>query len=276
VVVMMGPATATPFERFILSGAREYRDGEVCFVGFHWPQLAARIARFLHAPDMIVVYETGVVEDGPTPELPTSPTDLRCAVGAPMLAGSIDALFGWLASGRVQRTFLDAPIVDRRGNVNTTAIGPYASPKVRLAGSGGGTELASVGRGLTLLCSSTRPRSFPERVDYLTSPGHLGAPGERARLGYPPDSGPKALITPLGRFTFGDGGFGDGGFGVDALQPGVGWDEVAATFVGWVGPEEPAGVERVPEPTPAELEVVRRVLAEAEGKHYRIPTGERG
>jgi glutaconate CoA-transferase subunit B len=258
-----------PFERFLLTASREYRDGEVCFVGFHWPMLASRIARRLHAPEIVVVYETGIVEDRETPELPTSPTDLRCAVDAPMLAGSADALFGWLNSGRVERTFLDAPIVDRRGNVNTTVVGDYGSPRVRLAGSGGGTELASAGRELTLLCSSIDARSFPERVDYVTSPGYLSGPGERRRLGYRDGTGPKTLITPLGAFAFSDEGF-----SVRALHQDVEWAEVTAAFDGWLaGPPHPH-VERLPDPTAEELEVVRGVVAEALRSRYRLPIGD--
>jgi glutaconate CoA-transferase, subunit B len=189
---------AHPFEQFLLTAAREFEDGDVCFVGFHWPMVAARIARRLHAPNLIVIYENGVVEDGLTPELSTSPSDLRAAVGAAVWAGTIDALYGWLGRGRVERTVLEAPIVDRRGNVNTTVVGSYDQPRVRLPGSGGGTELGSLGRGLTLLCSRTHRRSFPHLVDYITSPGYLAAPGQRARMGYPADRGPQVLVTQHG------------------------------------------------------------------------------
>lgn len=137
---------ATPFESFLVTAAREFVDGEVTFVGFHWPMLAARIARRTHAPDLVVVYECGVVEDTETPVLATSPSDLRAAVGSPYAGSSLDALYGWLGRGRVTRTFLEAPIVDRRGNVNTTVVGSYDAPRVRISGSGGGTELAALGR----------------------------------------------------------------------------------------------------------------------------------
>ena len=114
---------AHPFEQFLLTAAREFEDGDVCSVGFHWPMVAARIARRLHAPNLIVIYENGVVEDGLTPELSTSPSDLRAAVGAAVWAGTIDALYGWLGRGRVERTVLEAPIVDRRGNVKASVYG---------------------------------------------------------------------------------------------------------------------------------------------------------
>jgi glutaconate CoA-transferase, subunit B len=258
---------ATPFERFLFTASREFADGQVCFVGFHWPMVAARIARRLHAADLTVIYENGVVEDQLTPELATAPTDLRCAVGAPALMGSLDALYGWLRAGRAGLTVLDAPIVDQYGNVNTTVVGPYSAPKVRLAGSGGGTELGALGPGLTLLSSSTQPRSFPGRVDYITSPGHLYGAGQRARLGYPPDRGPKNMITPLGRFVLSP----EGGFESFALHSGIVAAQVAEVFVGWPMPEEADAV--LPDPQESDLKVIRAVLDDARHTRYRLPEG---
>lgn len=257
-----------PFERFLLTAAHELHDGEVCFVGFHWPMVVARIARRLHAPNLVVVYEAGVVEDSLTPQLSTSPSDLRSAVGSAYCGGAIDALYGQLGSGRVERTVLEAPIVDRRGNVNTTAVGPYDQPTVRLPGSGGGTELASLGRGLTLLSASSNARSFPEQVDYVTSPGYLGAAGQRRRLGYPAGRGPEVLITPLGRFSIDDAH----GIAPVALHPGVTWAGVRDVFV-WLPEEPPEVLSTLAEPSMTELEVVRGVLRDAEESHYRIPKG---
>jgi glutaconate CoA-transferase subunit B len=261
---MSGP---TPFERFLVTSAREFVDGEVTFVGFHWPMLAARVARRTHAPDLVVVYECGVVEDAGTPVLATSPSDLRAAVGSPYWGTSIDALYGWLGRGRVTRTFLEAPIVDRRGNINTTVVGPYDAPRVRIAGSGGGTELAALGAGLTLLCASAHPRSFPERtVDYITSPGYLRGEGERDERGYPPDTGPRLLVTPLGRFTVDD----RCGITVDALHEGVTWAEARRCF-SWLPPEPPTPRPVLPPPTDRELAAVRAVLGEARAAHYVLP-----
>lgn len=260
--------TAVPFERFLLTAAREFVDGEVCFVGFHWPMVAARIARRLHAPDLVVIYENGIVEDSLTPELSTSPSDLRAAAGAAACGGALEALYGYLGSGRVKRTFLEAPIVDRRGNVNTSIVGDYAKPKVRLPGSGGGTELASLGRGLTLLSSSTHPRSFPDLVDYITSPGYLTGAGQRRRLGYPEGTGPKVLVTPLGRFELND----EQGIVPQALHPGVEWREVRQAFT-WFPRSTPADVAYLPDASPDELDVVREVLREARDHLYRLPQG---
>ena len=134
---------ASPFEKMLVTGARRITNGSVHFVGFHWPMVMARVARRLHAPDAIIVYQNGIVEDRLTSVFPTSPCDLVAAEGATTCATSVDALYMWLAAGRVQVTVLEAPIVDRYGNVNTTAVGPYSKPKVRLPGSGGGPSSAA-------------------------------------------------------------------------------------------------------------------------------------
>jgi glutaconate CoA-transferase subunit B len=180
--------------------------------------------------------------------------------------GSLEALYMWLGSGRVDMALLDAPIVDRRGNVNTTVVGYYGRPRVRLAGSGGGTELASLGRSLMLVSSSTNPRSYPAAVDYVTSPGYLAERGDRARLGYKPGTGPTWLVNPLGVF-----GFADEELCVTALHPGVEAAEVEAAF-GWAI-EVPPDPDRLPGPSPEELAAARSVLEEATGRRYRLPEG---
>lgn len=193
---------ASRFEMMLWTAAREIRNESVIFVGFHWPMIAARIARRLHAPDLVVVYENGVVEDRLTPVVPTSPCDLVVANGSPMCASSVEALYFYLGAGMLDAVLLEAPNVDRFGNVNTSVIGDYTRPAVRLPGSGGGTELAALGRNLILIGPATDPRHFPERVDYVTSPGYLDGGRRREELGYPRGSGPSCLITPLGRFVF--------------------------------------------------------------------------
>jgi glutaconate CoA-transferase subunit B len=258
------PAPASGFERTLITGARLLEPRGVYFVGFHWPMLIMRIARRLHAASATVVYEDGIVEDRLTPTLPTSPSDLTAAEGAPVCAGSLEALYMWLGRGRVDMALLDAPIVDRRGNVNTTAVGDYEHPKVRLAGSGGGTELAGLGRSLMLVSASADPRGYPEAVDYVTSPGYLGARGDRERLGYRPGTGPTWLVNPLGLFDFRDEEV-----RLVALHPGVDAAQVAVTFAWMAAPaDEP---ERLPEPSAEELAATRAVLAEARERRYRLP-----
>ena len=255
----------TPFERMLITGARLLPDGAVAFVGFHWPMLIARIARRLAAPSLIVVYEDGIVEDRLTPLLPTSPSDLAAAVGSPCCAGSLESLFMWLAGGRVEWTLLEAPIVDRRGNVNTTAIGDYQRPTVRLPGSGGGAELASFGRGLVLISASTAPRSYPEQVDYVTSPGYLAGTGDRERLGYAPGRGPQLLVNPLGLFEFADEEIRP-----RALHPGVTTEDVRTTFAWPIRVDDI--VPRLSEPSDEELAVARAELSHARDRFYRVPS----
>ena len=173
----------------------------------------------------------------------------------------------WLGSGRVQMTMLEAAIVDRYGNVNTTSVGPYSHPKVRLPGSGGGTELSSLGRDLFLVSASTNRRSYPDRVDYITSPGYLGGRAERERLGYKPITGPQTLVNPLGVFRFND----SGEMYAAALHPGVGPEPVRASF-GW-----PITIANdcatLPEPTAEQVAVTREEIANARARSYLLPEG---
>ena len=257
--------TCTPFEQLLYTGAMQIDRHAVVFVGFHWPMLMSRIARRLHAPNLTVVYENGIVEDRLTPLLPTSPCDLTSAEGASTCAGSMEALYMWLGAGRVGMTMLEAAIVDRYGNINTTAVGPYASPKVRLPGSGGGTELGSLGRGLFLVSASTNRRSYPERVDYVTSPGYLQGRGERERLGYKPGTGPQTLVNPLGIFRFDDGGE----MVPAALHVGVTAQAVRDAF-GWPI-QVKADLPVLPQPSTDELAIVRAELRHAQTRHYLLP-----
>jgi glutaconate CoA-transferase subunit B len=257
---------ASLFEQMLVTGARCITNGSVHFVGFHWPMVMARVARRLHAPDAIIVYENGIVEDRLTSVFPTSPCDLVAAEGATTCATSVDALYMWLAAGRVKVTVLEAPIVDRYGNVNTTAVGPYSKPKVRLPGSGGGTELGSFGRGLVLVNASTNRRSYPERVDYITSPGYLNGARERAALGYNPETGPKMLVNPLGICRFDE----NGEMVLAALHAGVKAEDAKTSF-GW--PIRGREIEVLPDPSDDELNIVRQELEHAKKRFYLLPEG---
>jgi glutaconate CoA-transferase subunit B len=258
---------ASLFERMLLTGARRIENGATLFVGFHWPMLMTRIARRLHAPDIVVIYENGIVEDRLTSVLPTSPSDLRSAEGAAACAGSLESLFMWLASGRVQMTLLEAVITDRFGNINTTAVGAYDKPGVRLPGSGGGTELASMGHGLMLVSASTSARSYPEFIDYNTSPGYLDSRERRKRLGYNPATGPQCLVNPLGVFGFDE----QGEMYATALHPGVSTEAVRSAF-GW--PIRVSDTTHLPQPGSAEIEIVREEIENAKRQFYVIPKSE--
>ena len=250
----MGQATA--FERMLITGANRIADGAVLFVGFHWPMLMARVARRLHAPNIVVVYENGIVEDRLTPIFPTSPCDLTAAEQATTCASSLEALYMWLGAGRVQMTMLEAAIVDRFGNINTTVIGDYDSPKTRLPGSGGACEIAINARNVFVIMRQSS-RSFVEKIDFRTSPGNLGGAEQAERIrkaGGWKGRGPFVVVTDLGIWHFDD----DGEMRLDFLHPGATLDQIRAT-IAWEPRISPA-LATTPAPTAEELRLVREEL----------------
>src|ERR687884_555442 len=161
--------------------AHELRDGEVVFVGIGLPNLACNLARATHAPNLVLIYESGAV--GAAPErLPVSIGDPSLVTGSLMVCGMADVFQFLLQNGRIQVGFLGGAQVDRYGNINTTVVGPYEHPTVRLPGSGGAAEIA-VHAQRTLIVSRLSRRSFPEHVDFVTSPGHRARGGSRRALG---------------------------------------------------------------------------------------------
>jgi len=149
--------------------ARELRDGEVVFVGIGLPNLACNLARRTHAPNLVLIYESGAV--GAVPDrLPVSIGDPALVTGSLMVCGMADVFQLFLQNGKIEVGFLGGAQVDRYGNINTTVIGAYERPKVRLPGSGGAAEIAIHARRV-LIVSKLSPRAFPERVDFVTSPG---------------------------------------------------------------------------------------------------------
>jgi glutaconate CoA-transferase, subunit B len=149
--------------------ARELRDGEVVFVGIGLPNLACNLARRTHAPHLVLIYESGAVGASPS-RLPVSIGDPALVTGSLMVCGMADVFQLFLQNGRIEVGFLGGAQVDRYGNINTTVIGPYERPKVRLPGSGGAAEIAIHARRV-LIVSKLSARAFPERVDFVTSPG---------------------------------------------------------------------------------------------------------
>jgi glutaconate CoA-transferase, subunit B len=149
--------------------ARELSDGDVVFVGIGLPNLACNLARATHAPNLVLIYESGAV--GAAPErVPVSIGDPALVTGSLMVCGMADVFQLFLQNGRIEVGFLGGAQVDRYGNINTTVIGTYERPTVRLPGSGGAAEIA-VHAQRTLIVAKLSPRAFPERVDFVTSPG---------------------------------------------------------------------------------------------------------
>ena len=159
----------TPDEMMAVEAARRLRDGDVCFVGIGLPSLAANLARATHAPGAVLVYESGTIGAKPT-ELPLSIGDGELAETADLVV-SVPEMFGyWLQGGRVDVGFLGAAQIDRFGNLNSTVIGDYESPKVRLPGAGGAPEIATSAREVFVMLRQTQ-RAFVEELDFRTSSG---------------------------------------------------------------------------------------------------------
>src|SRR3954468_2794090 len=156
-------------ELMCVLAAREIRDGDVVFVGIGLPNLACNLARATHAPNMTLIYESGAV--GAIPErVPPSIGDPALVTGSLMVTSMADIFQSFLQNGKIQVGFLGGAQVDKRGNINTTAVGPYDAPKVRLPGSGGACEIALHAQRV-LIVTKLDARAFPEKVDFVTSPG---------------------------------------------------------------------------------------------------------
>ncbi|MGB9722324.1 MAG: CoA-transferase subunit beta [Chloroflexia bacterium] len=240
----------TPTEMMIVAAARALAGVRTVFVGVGPPNIACNLARRTVAPALELIYESGVFGARPA-RMPLSIGDPALVSGSTLVCSQAD-LFGlYLQGGRLEVALLAGAQVDRFGNLNTTVIGEYAHPRVRLPGSGGACEIAiNVGRVFIMMPLSRR--SFVERLDFLTSPGHLGGKGERAALGMP-GRGPERVITDKCLL-----GFADGEMVLERLHPGVTLEEVRAA-VGWelrlsleVGVTEP--------PTAEELRILREEL----------------
>src|ERR687895_2318271 len=159
-----------PSEMMVTAAARELRDGEVVFVGIGLPNVACNLARATHAPNLVLIYESGAV--GAMPErLPVSIGDPALVTGSLMVCSMADVFQSLLQNGRIEVGFLGGAQIDRYGNINTTVIGPYERPRVRLPGSGGAPEIAIHAR-RTLVVARLDKRAFPASVDFVTSPGH--------------------------------------------------------------------------------------------------------
>ncbi len=219
-------APATTDEIMTVVAARELKDGVVCFVGIGLPSTAANLARYMHAPNAVLIYESGTIGAKPsTPPLSIGDGELAdtadCVVSVPEIFSY------WLQAGRVDVGFLGAAQLDRFGNINTTVVGDYDHPKVRLPGAGGAPEIAASAKHTFLLLRQT-PRAFVEQLDFRTSVGNAEGGSSRSSLGMT-GGGPQVVITDIGVLRPDPE---SGEFVLTALHPGRTVDEaVAAT--GW-------------------------------------------
>lgn len=188
-------SACTRDEWMTVAAARLLGDHSVCFVGIGLPSAACNLARLTHAPEIVLIYESGAI--GTRPQmLPLSIGDGELAETAACVVPLPEIFSYYLQAGRIDVGFLGAAQIDRYGNLNSTVIGPYDAPKTRLPGAGGAPEIALHARQVFVMARATK-RSFVERLDFRTSAGYLDGHGARARLGAP-GGGPRAVITDFG------------------------------------------------------------------------------
>ena len=188
-------APATTDEIMTVVAARELRDGVVCFVGIGMPSTAANLARHLHAPNAVLIYESGTIGAKPT-RPPLSIGDGELADTADCVVSVPEIFAYWLQAGRVDVGFLGAAQLDRFGNINTTVVGDYEHPKVRLPGAGGAPEIAASAK-QTFIMLRQNPRAFVDELDFRTSVGHAEGGQSRSSLGMR-GAGPTVVITDIG------------------------------------------------------------------------------
>jgi len=243
----------TPTEFMIVSSARALAGERVVFVGIGLPNIACNLARRTVNPGLELVYESGVFGARPA-RLPLSIGDPTLVSAAVSVCPIADLFMYYLQAGRIEAAFLGAGQIDRYGNINTTVIGDYHRPKVRLPGSGGACEIA-IHAGKFFVIMRQKKRAFVERLDFQTSPGLLtGKKGERAALGLP-GGGPKQVVTDMAIFGFDPE---TGEMTLEQYRPDLTVEDVRAE-TGWPLKVSPA-VRPAEPPTTEELRIIREDL----------------
>lgn len=224
----------SPSELMVVVAARELKDRESVLVGVGIPNLAANLAKKLQAPNLNMVYESGAVGSNPT-RMPLSIGDPCLVTGAKSVCSMYEQFAYYLQGGRIDVGFLGGAQIDKYGNINSTVIGSYKAPKVRLPGSGGACDIASNVKKIIVITPHEK-RRFVERVDFLTSPGFIDGKEKWRQLKLQ-GGGPYAVITDLGTLKFDDV---TGEMTLASLHPGV-------------------TVEKVQENTPWKLKVAEKL-----------------
>jgi glutaconate CoA-transferase subunit B len=254
--------TYTADEIMTVTAARQLRNGAVCFVGIGLPSAACNLARLRHAPDLVLIYESGTVGTKPS-VLPLSIGDGELAETADCVVPLPEIFTHYLQRGRVDVGFLGAAQIDRFGNLNTTVVGDYARPKVRLPGAGGAPEIATLAREVLIVMKQS-PRSFVAQLDFVTSCGYLAGSGARSRSGAP-GKGPRAVITDFGILQPHPE---TDELQLTGLYPGV-TVEAARSATGWPLATAEA-IEQLPPPQREDLECLRDLHART-GKAHASP-----
>jgi len=239
-------------EMMIAVAARMLKGARTVFVGVGLPNIACNLARVTVAPDMEMIYESGVY--GARPErLPLSIGDPTLVSGAVSVVSMAD-LFGlYLQRGLVEIALLGGAQIDKYGNLNSSVIGDYNKPKTRLPGSGGACEIATNAQ-RTFMIMRLKRRAFVEKLDFVTSPGHLSGGDSRSRLGLP-GKGPEIVITDRAILNFDNA---EREMQLSAIYPGVSEQDVRAE-TGWKL-RRAAQLEQVSPPSVQELRLIREEL----------------
>ncbi len=236
-------------ELMVVAGSREIRDDDVVFVGMRLPLLAFQLAKSTHAPHAIGIFENGILRDKPASHPLYTMGDTPNIEAAVWTTSMMD-IMSLLQNGRVSLGFIGGAEVDRFGNLNTTYIGGREDVRVRLPGSGGGSDIASLSKRLVILMNHER-RRFLQRVSYITSPGFGDGANWRERNGLR-GGGPCAVITTKGILRF-DSDTKE--MILDSIHPGVTVEEILEN-TGW-NLKLASKIEKTEPPTRSELRIIR-------------------
>jgi glutaconate CoA-transferase subunit B len=251
-----------PNEMMTIAAARALRNDDVCFVGIGMPSAASNVARLTHAPGITLIYESGTIATKPD-VLPLSIGDGELCSTA-LTTVSVPEMFRyWLQGGRVTVGFLGGAQIDRFANLNTTVVGPYDKPKVRLPGGGGAPEIASACGEIFIIMAQSK-RSFASKLDFITSMGHGEGGDHRARLGLK-TKGPTKLVTDLCVFEPDPQ---TKEMTVTSIHPGVTREQINDN-TGWTARYAANVVETKP-PTADELTVLRDIHARTARAHGNV------
>jgi glutaconate CoA-transferase subunit B len=242
-----------------VAAARALKSSDVCFVGIGQPSAACNLARLTHAPDITLIYESGTIATKPS-ILPLSIGDGELCETA-LTTVSVPEMFRyWLQGGRITIGFLGGAQIDKYANLNTTVVGPYDKPKVRLPGGGGAPEIAT-SCGEIFIIMNQGKRGFVEKLDFFTSLGHGDGGGYREKLGVS-TKGPTRLITDLCVFEPDPQ---SKEMTVTSIHPGITRDQIDAN-TGWRVRYANA-VAEMPEPRADELAALRELQARTKRAH---------
>ena len=243
----------TSSELMIAASSRALKGERVVFVGVGMPNIACNLARRTVSPDLELVYESGVFGAKPA-RLPISIGDPTLVSGSTLVCSMSDLFMNYLQGGRIEAAFLGAAQIDRFGNLNSTVIGDYQNPKVRLPGSGGACEIAIHAKKIFLITPLSK-RTFVEKIDFMTSPGNLSGKNNERKENGMPGGGPELVVTNKAVFGFGKD---SKEMTLQSLHPGVTFEDVQAE-ISWPL-KSVTDLQETSPPTMEELRIMREEL----------------